>query len=87
MAGVASRLSIRDRGRIVQVSVTHCLTPFPGRSNQPKSHQAEPEIHQRSQVNLKAMVSGGRWKMRHEQKIHNIPQNNRDQRFKEISDH
>lgn len=33
------------------------------------------------------MVSGGRWKMRHEQKIHNIPQNNRDQRFKEISDH
>ena len=63
------------------------LSPPSGGADEPIGHKAEPEIHRHAEVEVKGMMLGRRRQRRLKREVGNIPQNDREQRLKEIDDH
>lgn len=49
-----------------------------------EEHNAEPEVHEHAEIELWRMVPRGRWQVRHEQEIHQVPCQHGDQGLNEI---
>src|SRR5207245_1520012 len=63
------------------------LSPPSGGTDKPIGHEAEPEIHHHSEVEVKRMMLSSRRQGGLKCEVDNISQNNRQQRLKEIDDH
>jgi len=52
--------------------------------DRPEEYQAEPEVHNDSQVQACGIMPGGSREMGHEQKINNVPRDDGDEGLEEI---
>ncbi len=55
--------------------------------DQPERHQANPEVDQKSDVGMCRNVAGPFWQMGHEEKVHEVPEQHRKQRFEKVPAH
>jgi hypothetical protein len=49
-----------------------------------EKYQAEPEVHEHPEIEVWWMMPRGRWQVRHERKIHQVPCHNGNQGLNEI---
>ena len=63
------------------------LSPLPGSPDQSVSHQAEPEVHQHSQVYPEGAMTRYGGKRRGQQEVRDISQHDRQQSLNEINHH
>ena len=56
-------------------------------TNQPKRHDAEPEVDKQAQVDLKQLVPGRRRERRHENVVSRVAQQHGEQRLHKVRDH
>jgi len=63
------------------------LFPLPGGADQAIGHEAEPEIHHRSQIDMEAMVLSYGRQRGHEDEIDDVAQNDRRECLQEVNQH
>jgi hypothetical protein len=60
------------------------LAPFRESFDSPEEYQAEPEVHNDSQVEAGGIMPGGSREIGHEQKINDVPRDDGDEGLEEI---